>query len=585
VVPAFACDDSLKFLISTKLPMRFFKITADYEWRMKHEAGSSFTWNLYMPRLNCPTNCAPIRCTEKAGHSYPAIDFSDQPAIRRQLKPGDLPMARWQKLHAAVIAALPYPLPILPGTHFGKNQIEISGPAADCYPHYHFVISEEFLQKVRGAGIQGLFPGPILVKSKRALPSKYFELQIEHTASLAGSLDIAKKLKRLRAGGMPITAKELRCSVCGRDDGELPSPPVLKGSSIPEGIHIFRLSEKPLHIFCTEQFALAAKNFNATNIRFECVRTDGSEKKAGFAKVFPSRPEASLRSPSATPKIVASSKSKKPRAPKAQPSIEKLIARFKLKPHADSILSIARPTIRFTLNPVETTSPGRSKFGGLPNLPKTLIWPGSANAPLDFLLQINLQEIAEHIPAHTLPGTGFLWFFYDTDKSPWITTSKDKLRASRVLYSNCSASDPGAAKAPDWLSTDAILPTCSLNFAAGLSLPSTKSPAFVKLNLKKEERTRYEEFLQTLNGAKDDEPCHKLLGYPNEIQNEMTSELNAALSLPKTKQPDWRLLLQLDSDENGKIQWSDSGRLYFWITSADLAAKTFDRSALILQSF
>jgi uncharacterized protein YwqG len=47
---------------------------------------------------------------------------------------------------------------------------------------------------------------------------------------------------------------------------------------------------------------------------------------------------------------------------------------------------------------------------------------------------------------------------------------------------------------------------------------------------------------------------------------------------------DWRLLLQLDSDPMADFGWADSGRLYFWIRKADLAAKRFDRCWLILQS-
>jgi len=38
---------------------------------------------------------------------------------------------------------------------------------------------------------------------------------------------------------------------------------------------------------------------------------------------------------------------------------------------------------------------------------------------------------------------------------------------------------------------------------------------------------------------------------------------------------EWRLLLQLDTDEDAQMCWGDSGRLYFWIREADARACGF----------
>ncbi|NOT29697.1 MAG: DUF1963 domain-containing protein [Planctomycetes bacterium] len=48
-------------------------------------------------------------------------------------------------------------------------------------------------------------------------------------------------------------------------------------------------------------------------------------------------------------------------------------------------------------------------------------------------------------------------------------------------------------------------------------------------------------------------------------------------------QTEWRLLLQLDSDERAKMMWGDAGRLYFWIRESDLCEHDFDKAWLILQ--
>ena len=46
---------------------------------------------------------------------------------------------------------------------------------------------------------------------------------------------------------------------------------------------------------------------------------------------------------------------------------------------------------------------------------------------------------------------------------------------------------------------------------------------------------------------------------------------------------DWRLLLQVDTDEQLGLMWGDCGLIYFWIREQDAAARRFDRAWVILQ--
>jgi uncharacterized protein YwqG len=53
---------------------------------------------------------------------------------------------------------------------------------------------------------------------------------------------------------------------------------------------------------------------------------------------------------------------------------------------------------------------------------------------------------------------------------------------------------------------------------------------------------------------------------------------------PTAGAADWRLLLQIDTDEDGPgWMWGDVGRIYFWIKKHDLALRRFADVWLILQ--
>jgi len=45
----------------------------------------------------------------------------------------------------------------------------------------------------------------------------------------------------------------------------------------------------------------------------------------------------------------------------------------------------------------------------------------------------------------------------------------------------------------------------------------------------------------------------------------------------------WRMLLQIDSDENAMFEWGDCGQLFFWITEDALNRRAFDEVWMILQ--
>jgi uncharacterized protein YwqG len=67
----------------------------------------------------------------------------------------------------------------------------------------------------------------------------------------------------------------------------------------------------------------------------------------------------------------------------------------------------------------------------------------------------------------------------------------------------------------------------------------------------------------------------------------MKSEDGAGYGDPRVKKleagkSEWMLLLQIDSDDDAKMMWGDTGMLYFWIRKNDLKKLRFDHVWLIV---
>jgi uncharacterized protein YwqG len=94
---------------------------------------------------------------------------------------------------------------------------------------------------------------------------------------------------------------------------------------------------------------------------------------------------------------------------------------------------------------------------------------------------------------------------------------------------------------------------------------------------------------------------HRFGGWPAVIQNPMELECEMVtkgiyagsaeayadpliiISPLRESARDWRLLRQLDSDDDLGWSWGDVGTLYFWCRENDLADRRFDRAWTILQ--
>jgi hypothetical protein len=75
---------------------------------------------------------------------------------------------------------------------------------------------------------------------------------------------------------------------------------------------------------------------------------------------------------------------------------------------------------------------------------------------------------------------------------------------------------------------------------------------------------------------------HQLLGHLCQIQGDLLQECQRDTHA-QGDPTDWRLLLQVDSDDDAQMMWGDVGMLYFYIPQQALIARDFSQVHLVMQ--
>jgi uncharacterized protein YwqG len=267
---------------------------------------------------------------------------------------------------------------------------------------------------------------------------------------------------------------------------------------------------------------------------------------------------------------------------------------------SDAILAAARKCVRFEGMAKESPKApvGTSKLGGQPDLPEILDWPLRDGRPLAFLAQIALSHLPTNEESTQLPRSGLLSFFFDVVEQPWGFDPKDA-GSSRVLYSQESMRLERTAM-PSELPDEAQFAELSLSQQEHYSLPGWEREEAQSLDLNEQQMEAYD-LIRSALSPEFPSTCHQLLGWPDEIQGPMELECQLAshglycgnatgysdrrAAEIASGAIDWRLLLQLDSDDRAGMMWGDAGRLYFWIREQDLVEHSFDSTWTILQCY
>jgi uncharacterized protein YwqG len=253
------------------------------------------------------------------------------------------------------------------------------------------------------------------------------------------------------------------------------------------------------------------------------------------------------------------------------------------------VLAFTLPALRLELTAGQR--PGLTRFGGDPDLPEELSWPQWDGAPLMFVGQLDLADLRRP----ELPDRGVLSFFYGDPARAWGFDPAERGAARVLHFPDASALVPRPP--PPGMPEEAPFTPCSVSVREELTLPPADSAHAESLGLTAAERDGWLDLLEAIQP--DHEVVHRLLGHADPVQGDMQLECQlvthglyvgdaSGYQDPRAESLapgsiDWRLLLQVDSDESLGTMWGDLGRIYFWIRDPDLRAGRFDATWHILQ--
>lgn len=255
------------------------------------------------------------------------------------------------------------------------------------------------------------------------------------------------------------------------------------------------------------------------------------------------------------------------------------------------VASIASPGAHLVVQ----DEPALSHFGGSPCLPADIPWPEHNGRLLDFLARLSLAELHGAFEIPWLPTAGALLFFYDLEEQPWGFDPKDR-GSCRVLHvPDLSESVPPPEG--DANDSKSPIPLRYIGFRRIDTLPSSERDSVHALGLSDQEMDAYFEMCDLPYLGM---PKHQVGGFPAPVQGDAMelecqlasnglycgnssgySDLRAAELAPGAQ--DWRLLFQLDTDEDLGVMWCDCGTLYFWVQEQEARNGNFADAWLILQ--
>lgn len=306
---------------------------------------------------------------------------------------------------------------------------------------------------------------------------------------------------------------------------------------------------------------------------------------------FRSKPQATRES-SMMPLVPTPSRPSEPTSPKQELTSPKeprlLLESVGLGSHVEAILGLAHPCLRLVAAWPGQPPAGRTKLGGCPDLPPKQAWPDVGGKPLSFIAQVDLDALAGLPGSEGLPQQGLLTFFYDAVEQP-AGYDKEDVGSWRVIH--VASTELLERPYPPDLADDGRFAEVRLSGESADSLPNPEAVGLLTPSLSEGELSHYEDVYWQLNESTTRIPKHQLLGHYEPITGGVLRDCH--WYSPGRKDPrgtemrngarEWRLLLQIDSDDDAGMTWHDAGFIYFCVRNEDLRNGDFGKVWLCLE--
>lgn len=256
--------------------------------------------------------------------------------------------------------------------------------------------------------------------------------------------------------------------------------------------------------------------------------------------------------------------------------IEELISKYQLDDYKDRILKGCIPCFEGKSISAQVNI-GDSKVGGLPHAPLNYQWPYFKKLPLEFVAQLNCNDIEyQHFPE-----TGLLLFFYDNRHGGYSIKEKGFIHVEYLPDMDkleVIESPQLEKKRVFGLFGSYIIPNIyketKIQFYPAVSLPDDEKKIGIDVD--------WAEPYWELKAELVEHRFIQIGGYPNPVQNDGIAE-SIAKMFHRGKPEDWDMIFEISDDKTTDMMWGDAGTLHFFTHIDDLKNNDFSHTWMEMQ--
>lgn len=319
---------------------------------------------------------------------------------------------------------------------------------------------------------------------------------------------------------------------------------------------ILRALEDSAHVAAAHTAHAIVATLHAQRVRAARLKPFKAVAKALGERFSVKAPKLAKAPPPPAPEVAEAPAPARPALPpvaELEAELRKTFEQAGLAARFDALVSPAAAILTERAD-AATIPVGASRLGGLPDLPADVEWPAAKKAPLTFVGQLDLEDLAGFQLAAwrtLLPAAGLLSFFvHDMDPENYA-------RKGVVLYV-----PPGAAlgrhEVPAAFIKAGRIPACACRVELVETLrlvhPSARA---VEFGMAFDQIQAY----QKLHENHPQVGVSTLLGHRDRYDGEVKRG--------------YRLLLQVTSDPQANFEWGDLDELAFFVAEKALVAREF----------